>query len=302
METVTRGLPIFLPDTYKAEVRTDLTSDQYHAVHTHVSSTNLRRILKSRKKFRAVALGEVEDEDKECLRFGNLAHLIALEPGEFLERYVVIPSFIGFTKDGRPSAQSADAKAQKAAWFADLPPGAIPISEEDMVVLTGMAQALASDKKVKGIMKDASFEQSIFYRDPVTGIACRVRVDILSANLAVLADYKTALAGDAWAFSAEIWKRRLDFQLAMYEHACEVKYGEKPRLPSWLVQEKKIPYECFVWSPDDAMLEIGRTHYRQALDRLAVCLDKDVWPGEQTKAGVIALPPYAMSSFRDLDE
>ncbi|WP_010597300.1 PD-(D/E)XK nuclease-like domain-containing protein [Rickettsiella massiliensis] len=62
-----------------------------------------------------------------------------------------------------------------------------------------MAESLHQNKVALKLIADAQIEQSLYWKDPNTGILCKCRPDILRSSL--VADLKTAQDGSAWSFS-----------------------------------------------------------------------------------------------------
>ena len=88
-----------------------MESDTYHGDKERISSSGVREILKSPRKFLQMWLEGDTDEDQEAdhFRFGRAAHLFILEPEKFRQVYVVEPEFTAFTKQGKPT-KSANAE------------------------------------------------------------------------------------------------------------------------------------------------------------------------------------------------
>src|SRR4051812_4960413 len=90
----------------------DLSNELYHADKTAVSSTSLRRILKSQRSF---FIGQTAiPEETNALRFGSAIHTAILEPEIFKKTYVIMPKFNG-----------EGSMKKKADWRLSLEPGSM---------------------------------------------------------------------------------------------------------------------------------------------------------------------------------
>jgi hypothetical protein len=266
---------------------------EYHADVTAIGSGRLKVILKSPATFHAMFGERKAEEPSEAMKFGTLVHRAILEPDKLWNSFVVEPAFTGFTKDGKESANSADAKLKRQAWRNSLPEGTTIVTQDDYDRLRGMMEALLRNRDAFNILKNGKTEISGYYRDPETGIKCRIRPDFLQFNLNALVDLKTTRDCSLNEFSKIIWNYRYDFQLAMYCEGIRQITGKAPDYPAIIAIEKTPPYEVAVYLADEAMLERGALDYRKALRLLKQCLDKNEWPGYQTSVQSISLPQWA---------
>jgi hypothetical protein len=259
-----------------------------------VSSTGLRRLLKSPRTFRA-ALDGPPVEPTEAMQFGTLVHQVILEGADFLKRYVVQPKFVGLTKDGRESELSAAAKEKREAWLTEqVLAGNIIVTQKEFDDIRGMLDSVLDHADAFALLKNGVTEVSGYYRDPDTGILCRLRPDYISFEHMVLCDLKTTRDVEMEAFSKTIWNFRYDFQLAMYGEGAAQICQRKVEYHAFIAVEKEPPYECAVYLADEAMLEKGLQDYRRSLKMLRSCIDQGQWPRYQRSMQNIALPLWAL--------
>lgn len=307
-----RPLPVFpiIDRNYKPHWEYDLTNEQYHARRETVSSTGLRTILQSPAAFyETLVTAEEEAIDPDStinieakhFKLGTLVHECILEPQKFLEKFVLMPEFVGLTKDGRPSTQSAEARKKKEDWLKSLPPGVTICDEKTFHQVIGMVRAILDHPEARGIFErtvDGNLstglaEVSGFYPDPITGILLRIRPDFVRFDLGINAEVKTAQSSDRHKFSRKIWEYSYHVQIAMQCEGIKIITGEDVDLPMFVAVEQKPPYEVGVFTAAQDLIEKGHKDLRRALDRLAVCLEKNAWPRRQVSAQNISLPKIA---------
>lgn len=286
-------LPQFVDETFAPCWVKDLSNEQYHADKTAVSSSAVKRIMKSPKSFHAYVKGEIEFKETPAMRLGSLLHLALLEPELFQKTYVLEPKFIGKTKDGRDSTRSGEAKAAREEWKLSLPADAVIVSEDEMHDIEGMIESVMRHRDAKNMLRNGTAEISGYYRDPTTGIKCKIRPDFfLERHMAVM-DVKTTEDCSVEAFSRSIWSWRYDIQMGMYCAGIEFITGKKVEYPLYLVIERKPPYECAVYRCDDGLVARGKIDYEACLDKLKFCLETNQWDSYQKKMDYISLPKWA---------
>ena len=257
----------------------------YHADKRALSSSGVRKAVKSAATFRDYWTGKIKDEETDAMLFGRLAHISILEPTRFMEGYKVMPDF----GDMRSSAN----RAKRDAWTADQKPGTIVVTEEECTNLTGMLKAITEHEDARMCLTNGTAELAGYYRDDETGLLCRFKPDFFSFDGRRLADIKTTKDCDAWFFGKDTLNRLYHVQLAMYCEGLKALTGVEVKFPTLIAVEKKPPYEVAVYVLDDAAMELGRALYRRALRRIKLAIDSGVWAKYQTRAQNLALPAYA---------
>lgn len=290
-------LPLIDKDNLgKQELIYDLPMEDYHSDRAHISSTGVKKLLKSPEHFMCWLAGvdQEEEEEKDHFRFGRAAHMAILEPKKFEEVYIVEPVHEGLTQDGKMSTQSKAAKEAKQKWRDALPPGSMVITELEMVTLTGMIESLMAHPQASQMFMDGRPEVTGLWTHEETGIRCRIRPDYLTdkdGNLYIL-DLKTTRDMSKGLFSNDIARLRYHLSLAFYYDGIKKITGRQPAAAAFVVSEKTPPYSCGVyWAPDD-MLDQGRQWYGYALKVLKRCMDTGEWPGPQGEGELINLPRW----------
>lgn len=258
-----------------------LSNDAYHSDKTAISSTSLRRILRSPYSFLAGQAAAVQETN--AMNFGSAVHMALLEPEIFYNKYVVMPPFEGI-----------GSVKKRADWRLGLEKDAIILKQEEYNDLQEMINSVLRHKDACNILKNGKAEMSGYYADPETGIKCRIRPDFFCEGHMALVDVKTTKSVEASEFSKAIWNYRYDFQCAMYCEGIRLITGKKVEYPLFIVLEKQPPFECAVYMADPGMLLKGEMDYRMALNRLRVCIDTQSWDTYQSRIQPISLPTWAL--------
>lgn len=227
---------------------------------------------------------------KREYELGHAAHKLVLGVGEEL---IVIKSDNYKTK----AAQQAQAEARAE--------GKVPVLEHEYEIVKAMAAALRADKLAAALLEPGTGqpEQSLFWRDPETGVTRRARLDWLRTNAPGrlwVVDYKTCTdaSNDALERAAN------DFgyfqQSGWYlDGVNALALGDSPRFV-FVFQEKTPPYLVHVVEPTALALEAGHFYNRKALHTYAECVRTDTWPGYSPDADhltQISLPPWAQNRY-----
>lgn len=289
------SLPQMIVGPYENHWKEDLDPALYHADRGALSSTGLRKLIKSPAKFKSYWQGELSDEVTDAMHFGTLAHTAILEPKRFMEGYQLIPEFWGYTAKGErtTSRNCKEVKDKEAMFYATLPKGTIAVEQEEYNNLTGMMGAILDHKDACVALTNGKPELSGWYVDKETGLLCRIRPDFLHFNGRTLVDVKTTKDCEAFSFARDIYSHGYHIQLAMYAAGCEAITGVKVKFPTIIAIEKQPPFEVAVYVLDDAAMDLGEAMYRRGLRRLKEALTTGVWPKYQSQAQNISLPGYA---------
>jgi len=270
-------------DDFKPHWRFDLTNEEYHADKTAVSSTGLKKILKSPLSFYSSHVLGIREEETDAFRFGSAFHMALLEPKEFAKSFIVAPEFKGL-----------GSVAAKKEWRENQKKDAVILKEKEYADLIEMINSVERHPFACSILKNGRSEVSGYFTDPVTGIKCRIRPDFMHLGEGVLLDVKTTTDVESKKFSRTLWEYRYDFQMAFYSLGMELITGKPVRYPLYLAIEKKHPFECAVYSVDDIVLQKGKSDYDIAMKKLKECIESRSWLGYQNKIETISLPYYAL--------
>lgn len=289
-------LPIIVPEDFKSQwVLGNMTNEEYHADRSAISSSALKLLVeKTPAHFKAAWMsGLVVDEEKDCFRYGSLAHCALLEPDRFKSQFVLEPKFEGFTKDGRLSTQSGEARRLKKEWYESLSPGSLVVTPDDHRRIMGSIASIIAHDKASKVLIGAKTEVSGYFRHPTTGIKCRLRPDILHLDKKVVIDFKTTRDASKKFFSSEIARRMYHLSMAFYGEGIKAIEGWEPEIYAFLAVEKDDPYACALYTLDRASIETAKAWVTNGMEILQRCLVSGLFPGIQSGlAEEISIPNW----------
>ena len=259
------------------------TNEQYHADKTAVSSTSLKEILQSPFAFLLAHNGTFKKADNDAFRLGTAIHMAILEPKLFANSYVIMPKFSG-----------VGSVIAREEWKESLPKQTIILKPEEYEELQHMIEAVKNHKDAANLLKGGQAETSGYFRDPETGIKCRIRPDFLHASGLALIDVKSTRSIFADDFSRTILTYKYYFQMAFYCHGIKQITGKNIDFPLFLAVQKVAPYEVALYQADKSMMEKGELEVKAALAKLKECIESNQWVSYQQKVQEINLPVWAM--------
>lgn len=270
------------------------TNEEHHSDFTSTSSSKLSLFTVSPYAYlyeiRATQNGRKRKQTKS-MKFGTISHLLVLEPAEFRKKLVIQPHF----------GTSKIDKEKKALWYLDQPKDAVVFEsneagQKDYERFIGVVEAIANHEIARNIFKEGVSERSGYFRDPKTGILCKIRPDFMStiADGGLLPDFKTSNSIIYRDFQSSVETYCYYIQMAMYREGYKEITGAYPKASPWVVVENSEPYEVAVYEPDDGMLDVGQSWYRYCLDELFHCMKKQDFPQRQKQAQDMAPPQYLL--------
>lgn len=281
------------------ELTYDESFDSYLGDKTCVSSSGLKKILESPLHFLWQQTEPESSEDElepAHFRIGRAAHMMVMEPAKFRDMHIVVPEFTGYTKDGRESPNSKEAKDKKKAWLDKLPPGALFLTQKELEDLTGMVESLMSHPQASAFFKNGKPEVTGRFTHRPTGIRCRIRPDYISytpdGGLYIF-DIKTTRMDNKALFASDAAKRRYHLQLAFYRYGMAQIIGKQPEAVALVAMEKTAPYSTWVYWLTDDDLDVGMAWNEEALRNLKRSLTTGKWPGPQSSGEMLELPTWA---------
>lgn len=283
---------ILAPEGFQATWKEGMSDEEYHGDKTAVGSSSLRKAKKSPLAF-AGAMWGPEQEPTDPMKFGTLVHMAILEPAKFKSKYVVMPEFVGFTKDGKPttSKNSKDVQDKIARWQSDLPKNSVVVTEEERHSLFCMIDSVLSHPTASQLLKNVKTELAGFYRDEQTGIKIKIKHDIFAFTGDIQSDLKTCKDSYWPEFRRTVESRKYYFQDSMYAEATKQITGRMPESRAWIAVENTYPFETRVHEVCPIYKEAGANEYRHCLDLVKNCIDKDDFPGGQLEPE-LTLPSY----------
>lgn len=257
----------------------DIPDTEYHAAKDILSSSGARRLITSTPRKFYEEMTTVRPYNP-AFEIGHAAHTLMLTVGDPFE---VVDADSWRTKDA------------KAARDAALQAGNTPLLAKEYAQVRAMADAIL-EHPVTGELftrNDTTSEQSLYWKDEQTGVACRARPDLAVNDWSLIVDYKTTLSADPREFAKSIAKYGYHQQQAWYCEAVETLTGIRPEFV-FVCQEKTPPYEVSLIQLDADAVRIGGRLNEDARSIYAACMDSGVWPSYPTSVQVVGLPAWAL--------
>lgn len=263
-------------------IRLDIPHDVYHADRSCVSSTGLKKMLRSPAHYRAYLDNGVQEETP-ALFMGTAIHCRLLEPQEYQTQYVVTPDI-----DKRTSAWKAFVLAN---------PGKRLLTPDQAAIIEGIAASVDTHPTASSLLKAGFKEASLIWQDADTGIWVKIRPDCLLLDLGtgICLDIKSTEDASADAFSRACLRYDYDLSAALYLDGLRAIFNRDFDF-CFLPVEKSAPFGRALYGAPDEMIQRGRRRYRYALEQIAECQLRGEWPNYQPDGGyeVLDWPRWAM--------
>lgn len=255
-----------------------MTEKEYRQ-HPEISRSDLWKIRTTPEKFKY----EMENPEppSPALLFGQLIHGMLLLPDEaFTAQFAVAPNVDRRTKGGR----------EEYADFLAANEGKTIVPHDMYDLACAMGEAALGVPFVRKLL-DGDREVPFFWRDELTGEACKCRTDCLTriGDTLVIVDYKSTTDASADAFQRDAFRYGYDFQSAMYSDGVlhnlantdvltALNNGTAPKFV-FIVQEKDPPYAVNIFEADKFFVQHGYDIYRELLGTYHYCRANDDWYG-----------------------
>ena len=169
-----------------------------------------------------------------------------------------------------------------------------------------MAEALWRHPVASALLRGGRSEQSIFWRDELSGVWLRALLDFLPVRARgdmYGVDYKSCRCAHPDAIARAMWDYRYNQQAAWYLNALSSADLIDDGAPFYFVfQEKSPPYVVTIAQLDDDALRWGRKLNRQAIDIYRRCVAANRWHGYSDEPVSVSLPTYAEYQLTDAAE
>lgn len=221
---------------------------------------------------------------KATFDFGHAAHRIVLGDGAKLR-------VLDYDDWKTKAAQQAKREAREE--------GAIPLLPQDMDRARAMAAAVRAHPLAGPLFRGGRPEVSLFFKDPVTGVSLRSRLDWLDdqrRGRAIMTDLKTIGTGvDLEHIERAIYDYGYHVSGVQYEEAVKaLGLAAEDAVTTLVFVCKEPPFLVrVVQLPFDA-IKVGRAKRRAAINRFKECSDSGRWPGYDEVA-YAGLPPWAQA-------
>lgn len=252
----------------------DVPEDEYHAglgiPEESLSVSGAKILLDCPARYRWAKDHPEEVKTSDALDFGTLAHKKVLGVGQ--EVAVCPPDKLA--KNGAASTTAAK------EWIAEqTAAGVLVMRQRDLDVVDAMATQLERSE-AGPLLVGGTAEVSMVWRDDVTGVLLRGRIDYLTEyrGVPIAVDYKTtASSADPRSWRYEAKKYHYPMQDPWYREGLERITGD-PHGFVFVVQEKTAPYLVSVVELDDDAREVGTLRNLNARSLFADCHASGDWP------------------------
>ncbi|MFE1170414.1 PD-(D/E)XK nuclease-like domain-containing protein [Nocardiopsis sp. NPDC058789] len=222
---------------------------------------------------------------KAVFDFGRAAHEEVLGVGGGIE-------VVEYADWKKKDAQNARAAAYAA--------GKTPLLPKEYEVVKTMAEELKRHPIAGALFQPGTGrpEQSLFWKDPATGVICRARFDWLPTQVKgkrlVIGDYKTCRSAAPADIAKAVHEHGYHQQDDFYRRgARELGIGDKDTSFVFIFQQKTAPYLVTVVELDHEARRIGKERNDHALKVYARCRETGVWPGFSDDITMLSLPVWA---------
>jgi hypothetical protein len=239
----------------------NINHEDYHAIEA-VSNSYLSRIAK------CPAAAKIEQEETPAMIIGGAFHSLLLEGQDAFDlRFVVAPILDKRTKEG------------KAQWAELQATGKTVISKDDNDTMVEMANAVIKHPFAIKCLAEGRSETSVFWIDEETGFYCKCRPDrIPCGDHGVIVDVKTTQSADKRSFAHTVNRYGYDRQAAFYIDGFNAVCSAKVDAFIFIAVEKEPPYKVGCYTLSDGDISVGRTKYRDLIEKEKACRDRGEWP------------------------
>lgn len=257
----------------------NLSAEDYFAIEA-ASNSGLKLIRRSPAHFK---YREPGTGDTRAKQIGSAIHMALLEPEKFAKTYHV-----------------AEADDRVSAYYKGLAKdlgGAFVLTRPEARRILGMQEAAYRNTRFAGYMRAMGRnELSVVTVDKETGVPMKCRFDRKGDSMFAF-DLKKCQDARGTEFAKAITNYGYYMQVPFYQHVWKCETGETIKDFPIIAIEEDSPHGVVVHDLDEVALELGRLHFRQALDTYARCLDSGVWPAYEDESEVTSVTSWAANEL-----
>lgn len=242
----------------------ELSNEAYHAEKEHLSSSNLKMLLKDPAQFYdEKILGNRIVKELAVFAEGSLVHSLILEPHLVDEEFVCFPEFRKFGK--KWDAFKAAEKSGKNRTILSKPQW----KRCELLVKTFEKNSTAVE-----LVKQCDTELSLFLE--LDGVPCKVRGDCVDIENGIIADLKTTgYDTDPDSFTFTVKDFEYDLSAVFYCMVFEAHYGRSFDF-FWIPIGKKDG-KCEVYKMSKETRAKGERKVMKALKLFKECKESGIW-------------------------
>lgn len=240
-----------------------LNSDNagYHGNRTHLSSSNIKMLIKAPEQFYTEWVLGQKPPEKENPNFseGSFVHSLILEP-ESMSQYAIYP---GLRKAGAAFEAFEAANPHKTILSA----AQVRRCEE-------LYKAYAKMPVATVMLRNGFAEHTMLAN--ILDVPIKTRADFINIDAGYIVDVKTTAAPtDIDVFRATVTQYSYELSAALYCEAARENYGKLFDF-YWLVLSKQDG-QCAIYKASSDTLSLGAAMYTQGLVMYKKCLKSGIW-------------------------
>ncbi len=249
-----------------------ISREEYDSITDCVNWSTLREAVKSGLAYQHRLNNPSEETD--AMRLGRATHTAVFEPDRLLHEYVM---WSGGTRRGNE-------------WdaFKAMHAGRTILKPDEYDTAAAIRDAVHSHKVAKRLLQRGQAECTLRWVDKQSGLACKSRLDWLTARS--LVDLKTTRNIEARAFGRHAAEMLYHCQLAFAVMGL-ASHGRKVKTRIIAV-EQELPHDVAVYELNEDILWAGEVRVRDALELVAACRTRKRWPGRYPDEQPLALPSW----------
>lgn len=213
--------------------------------------------------------------------FGTAIHQAILEPKRFKEMAIVEPTFSG-----------TGSRALRDQWHLQNH-GKTIVDQDQFDTIQGILESISAHKQASKLVADGHAEESLFWRDPESGVQCKARPDFIREGR-IIVDIKSTADASYRSFQKDVANYGYHVQAALYLDGASVVLNGNFDTFIIVAVEKKPPYAINCFQLDENTIQEGRQLYASALKTLRICQDSGKYPAFPEQLVPIALPSWAV--------
>jgi len=264
-----------------------------------VSSSDLRTLFeKSPAHYWATSPynpERIEDDDeteKAAFVLGRAAHHLFLGEDDFSTEFIARPEQIA----GKPWQGN---RTECREWLADqAKAGRSVLKPEQIEAVRRMAKSLGAHPMINAGILNGRIEQSMFFRDPQSGLILKSRPDAIPTDSGDFADLKTTRFY-GYDLDREVTRRRYDMQAALCKWAAKATLGLEMESFTFVFVGVEPPNSVEILTLNRPDIEAAERDLRVAVDTMAWCMKSNLWfgpGGTQNDARFVSISERAKES------
>lgn len=266
--------PIILPEVVSETFKNkwEKVSDEiYHADYTSFSSTAMKEILKSRLDY--LEFLKRKKEPTDAMKLGSAVHMMVLEPEKFKEKYLASPDF--------GDLRSPKNREKREEWVKRIPKDAEVLEQKEIDRIRYMVDSIVKNKYAREMFQGSAFEQSAWFRDPMTGVKCKMKIDAIKPDASMIVDLKTTKYAGKHYFMDVVNREFYFAQLMFYAYGVSLINGKEPDIVSIVAVENQPPYDVVIIDFNEEYKHAGRKAVEAGLLRLQKSIETNEFPGKE---------------------